>query len=78
MGESAICLSPTRLKPSRQVGSEARVRFRKGRCEAGQNKLQAVLLNPEICIVVEVASMKLEAKADVIEAVEGSIRAGFL
>ena len=38
MDESAVCSSPTRLKPSRQVGSEARVRFREGRYEAGRNK----------------------------------------
>ncbi len=29
VGASGRCSSPTRLKPSRQVGSEARVRFRK-------------------------------------------------
>jgi len=53
VGASAICSSPIRLKPSRQVGSEARVRFRKGRYEAGLNKMLGVLLNPELCIVVD-------------------------
>ena len=38
MGESAVCSSPIRLKPSRQVGSEARVRFREGRYEAGRSE----------------------------------------
>jgi len=38
VGESVVCSTPIRLKPSRQVGSEARVRSREGRCEAGRNK----------------------------------------
>ncbi len=44
--------SPIRPKPSRQVGSKPACVLVRGGMEPGGARMQAVLLSPEICIVV--------------------------
>lgn len=46
MGESVFYSSPIRSKLSRQVGSEVRVRFRKGRYQAGRSKFVDRVIEP--------------------------------
>lgn len=72
MGERGSA-SPTRLKRSRQTGSEIRGQTRQRESEAGWSEIAGFVLSPEmgIVVVIRIFSGKPEEKADVVSLTEG-------